>query len=111
MLWVLGAEKWSLDRSDSFNEPLAPGILGLWGLICQAQISKGLSPLYWFTAWRDGGRRQAGGVGPGLSRGWWNNRITPPACTLLCLPLQKTWHQARGFCVGSTCDHLPTSLG
>lgn len=61
MLWVLGAEKWSLDRLDSFNEPLTPGILGLWGLICQAQISKGLSPLYWFTAWRNRRRRRAGG--------------------------------------------------
>lgn len=65
MLWVLGAEKWSLDRLDSLNEPLTLGILGLWGLICQAQISKGFSPLYWFTAWRDSGRGRAGGSAQG----------------------------------------------
>ena len=69
MLWVLGAEKWSLDRLDSFNESLTPGILGLWGLICQAQISKGLSPLYWFTAWRNRRRRRAGGGQPRVVEG------------------------------------------
>ena len=69
MLWVLGSEKWSLDRLDSLNEPLTPSILGLRGLICQAQISKGLSPLQWLMAWRDGGSGQARGGRPRVVKG------------------------------------------